>query len=243
MKEKHGKSNETDITGVLVVALFVMLGILFVTLSNTLTKKTTSTSTRASDVNSVTMTLPSSIAYGDPSCPAGQKGWFGICIAVNAEECIDKCPPAQSIADKTSYGKETCRLGKTRCLPLKVPNSVSGYFNFNNPSTSDGFCIKSTGQSGAVCYTKTGINNVSEKNINKYNIYYAEEDPNNAPYLKKKFSFFGPAKYKIECPLYVTIANRGLDIFLWSGGMKSGFDHIESGYCYVPKSITPTPIK
>lgn len=49
MQDKQIKSKETDITGVLVIAFFVMLGLLFVSFTSNLTKKSTSTSTRAAD--------------------------------------------------------------------------------------------------------------------------------------------------------------------------------------------------
>jgi len=239
----YGVHLKTDITGVLVMALFIMLGILFVTFSNTLTKKTTSTSTRASDVSSRNKSLSSDIAYGDLSCPTGQKSWFGVCIAVNTKECVDKCLPAKSVADKTSYGKETCS-SKIRCLPLGVANTVKGYFNFGSTSAVNAFCEKVTAVSGAVCYTTTGINNI--KNISKYDMFYAGENSNNAAYFKKKFTWWGlfPDKYKIECPMYVTFVNGGIDKFLELGNADTNaVDYIESGYCYVPKSITPTPIK
>ncbi|MCX6732868.1 MAG: hypothetical protein NTV98_04995 [Candidatus Roizmanbacteria bacterium] len=47
MAEKHLKSKETDITGVLVVALIVMVGFLIVKVTGTFTQTSTSTSSRA----------------------------------------------------------------------------------------------------------------------------------------------------------------------------------------------------
>ncbi|MFZ2026023.1 MAG: hypothetical protein WAV30_01925 [Microgenomates group bacterium] len=240
MNNQHHKTKETDITPFIVATFVVMVAILIAKVAGDLTKVTTSTSSRASAPTKVktVKTLTPQTAYGDISCMASQKSWFGVCIEVNDPECAKSCAPNVTVADKTVYGRDICP-GETRCVPLTIRKN----FSFNATEAASPFCEKVTGQKGATCYSVWAKSPV--KDIEQYEMFYAGENGNNTAFYIKKFNALGwltGYKYKVECPIYITWAGGGVDVLNQLGGAKTGaVDRIESGYCYIPKPPTATP--
>lgn len=240
MQDKHVVTKETDITSFIVATFVVMFAILIAKVAGDFTKVTTSTSSRASAPakTKTVKTLAPQTAYGDIVCPEGQKSWFGVCIEVTDPECAKSCAPNVTVADKTVYGKDMCP-GETRCVPLSIRKN----FSFNTSEAASPFCEKVTGQKGATCYS-TWVNS-SAKDIKQYEMFYAGENGNNTAFYIKKFNALGwltGYKYKVECPIYITWAGGGIDMLNQLGGSKTGsVDHIESGNCYIPKPLTPSP--
>ncbi len=239
MQEKHTKTKETDITSVLVITFVILVTMLIAQVLGNLSKHSTSTSSRASDVKKPMMMLPKTltgrIAYQDVLCKAGEANWFGVCIVVSSPECASSCAPGVTVADKTSYGKEICP-GNVRCVPIAIKS------NFKANAIVSPFCERITGVSGAVCYSPWTKSTV--KDPSSYDRFYTSENGTNASYFRRRFSIFGYSfgEYEVECPIYVTWVNGGIDLFAQLGGAKTGaVDHIETGYCYVPKSLSPTP--
>jgi len=240
MNDQHHKTKETDITPYIVMTFVVMVAILIAKVAGDFTKTTTSTSSRASAPTQAKgiRALSPQMAYGDVACAGGQKSWFGVCIEVNDPECAQSCVPNVTVADKTVYGKNTCS-GETRCVPL----TIRKHFSFNMSEAASPFCEKVTGQKGATCYSAWAKSPV--KNIEEYEIFLAGENGNNTAFYKKKFNALGwlvGYQYKVECPIYISWAGGGIDVFNQLGGSKTGaVDHIEAGNCYIPKPPTPSP--
>lgn len=241
MQDKHIKTKETDITSFLVVTFAILLMVLIAQVLGNLSKQTTSTFSQASDVKKLkTMapkTLTGRIAYQDVSCKAGEANWFGVCISVSSPECASSCAPNVTVADKTSYGKEICP-DNTRCVPI----TIRSHFDLSGTMIASPFCERVTGVTGSVCYSPLTKSTV--KNPSSYERFYTNENGANASYFRRRFSLFGFSfgEYEVECPIYVTFLNGGIDLFTKLGGAKTGaVDHIETGYCYVPKPPTPTP--
>lgn len=257
MQEKHSSSKETDITGVLVVVLVLMVGVVIAKVAGDFTTQKTSSSTRAAASQKGKLTTKPKVVGRvryqsggpcyNPDDPNGTyKWWFNSCIKVNQDECQDKCQAGQTISDETSYGAITCP-GKKRCLPLSGAWNAKSQFSFTTDNLSSTFCESMTGRTGAVCYDPSGGVNIKGLDISKYDSFYTQ-DRNTTygdyTYYIEGGNFFWSAiwgnYYWVECPLYVSILGGGVDTFMNLGGAKvAPLDHAKSGYCYVPKETTP----
>lgn len=121
----HSKSKETDITGVLVVAFVLLLGILFIRFTSSLTQISTSTSTKATENEAARdnnycnegSLLGSSIYLGDDYCPsANVLKWF-----IGKGTITGKCVPGY-IKDKTSLCGKSQIYG---CCRKQVQANIS----------------------------------------------------------------------------------------------------------------------
>jgi hypothetical protein len=173
MADKHVNSKETDITGALVISFFVMLGILFVTLTGNLTKKSTSTSTKAA---------------WPASCDTNNKQlWYGSSIECAMEKVNGKCPSTHVVIDNTFYigSRLKCRSASSMNSffagdPTFVGTGEGSYM----VRRSNSYCTTMTGVAGAKCLSSSYDYDLNSKQFR------------NADFRSLK-------KSKTKCPNYV----------------------------------------
>lgn len=258
------QSRETDITGLLVVVLVVLIGVLIATTTQRFITQKTSTSSRASerkltlnDIANTSLpgTLSSPLVYGDPKCDAGLAGWFGSCVAIANPQCKNKCDGTTSIPDQTSYGKRICpQEGTSRCLPItsEYTHNVTTLFDLTGTVITSKQCEDKTHTPGAICFNWSGRNvkGLSLDSLNKYDLYMTTPLSIGNVQLNDILAHASPwasnllkeavvdTKYKIECPILVL---SDVDVVLsHTGNTPLIPQYISSGYCYVPH-VTPTP--
>lgn len=224
MKEKHGTSNETDITGVLVVVFVLMVGILIAKVAGDFTTRTTSTSTRAAQ----NMRPLSSFVT---QCPDNQViTWWGLTIPCPIAKVDGSCPKTNPVDDNTSTS-----LNPKKDRQCHTLGSMDSYFNQQLIYATDGigswnikrgtqYCKDQSGNKNAVCLMAWG---------KSYNIDC------DASTGKPKSPYEGYIKYtkgvifksNVNCPIFFQ-STQGF-------GPAVGFsDTVEKGTCYIP---VPTP--
>ncbi|MCX6731088.1 MAG: hypothetical protein NTZ55_04520 [Candidatus Roizmanbacteria bacterium] len=145
MAEKHLKSKEIDITKILVAVLFVMLGALFILLTNNLSKNSSSTATRATDADNQLCTGFAPLNMGSGSnkynssvdyCPT-QK--FGLTTPLNSQTVAGKCG--------AGYTKDTT----TRCGKMQVWGCCRSTQNLTSAALGGSRCNSLYGTTDATC--------------------------------------------------------------------------------------------
>jgi hypothetical protein len=210
MQRKNSHSKETDITGILVVALFVMLGILFVTFSNTLTKKTTSTSTRASEAKAI-------MAESTKCDVDGTQTWWGKKIECAVEKIDGQCPSTNPVTDSTHwFGKLICHTNSSMDIYFNMVFERTGRSPGKDVKRGNQYCIDNTENNGAKCLVKKFTNNL-------------DWDLNNDKWRNNAYSGYIEYKSKlgnISCPVLIK------DISIFHSDSVSAT--VETGSCYVP---------
>lgn len=122
MQEKHVKSKETDITGLLVVVFVLMIGILIAKVAGDFTTRSTSTSTRASERTAARSVFATTCSEN------GKMTWWGKTIPCPVAKVNGKCPKTNPVDDDTSTS-----LNPTQDLQCHTEAAMDTYFGDENP--------------------------------------------------------------------------------------------------------------
>jgi len=155
MKEKHVGSNETDITGVLVVVFVLMIGILIAKVAGDFTTRSTSTSTRASEAGTI-------IAESTKCDADGTQTWWGQKLICGVEKINGKCPATNPVTDRTHwFAKLVCHTTSSMDIYFNTTVERTGKSPGKDVKRGNQYCIDNTGNnSNAKCLVKKFTNSL-----------------------------------------------------------------------------------
>jgi hypothetical protein len=195
-EQKTLKSKDTDITGVLVGILVVLVMVLIAKTAGDFANKPTSTATKAKFTT---------------ACPTNGQEWWGKTIGCPVAKVDNKCPAEYPVDDNTSTA-----LAPSKDLQCFSTVVMDQYYNQDYESRAsigtdyvkrgNQYCASITGNSSAKCLASDSYDwdykNKTWKNPN-YSTY-SDQPQGKCPLLIKQTNIYGASTYivtKADCYL------------------------------------------